>query len=137
MGRNRREMMEQRSWKLNWRYVAATDFSRGRSTIIQGYKERIWLEFDTDFVKLPKPSAYVVYDCFGRVFVSSSKYAAFCVYKQTIILLFNIFNPYNPYLLLQRPVVTKPDERTYELGLAICESISKMERRKWEETEEK
>lgn len=54
-----------------------------------------------------------------------------------VILLLNIFNPYNPYLLLQRPVVTKPDERTYELGLAICERLREMEMRKWEETEEK
>lgn len=46
-----------------------------------------------------------------------------------VILLFNVFNPYNPYLLLQRPVVTKPDERTYELGMAICERIREMERR--------
>lgn len=46
-----------------------------------------------------------------------------------VILLFNIFNPYNPYLLLQHPVVTKPDERTYELGLAICERLREMERR--------
>lgn len=46
-----------------------------------------------------------------------------------VILLFNIFNPYNPYLLLQHPVVTKPDERTYELGLAICERLREMEKR--------
>ncbi len=46
-----------------------------------------------------------------------------------VILLLNIFNPYNPYLLLQHPVVTKPDERTYELGLALCERIREMERR--------
>lgn len=46
-----------------------------------------------------------------------------------VILLFNIFNPYNPYLLLQHPVVTKPDERTYELGLAICERLRELEKR--------
>ena len=46
-----------------------------------------------------------------------------------VILLLNIFNPYNPYLLLQRPVVTKPDERTYELGLAICERLRELEKR--------
>ena len=54
-----------------------------------------------------------------------------------VVLVLNIFNPYNPYLLLQRPVVTKPDERTYALGLAVCERIREMEKRKWEETEEK
>lgn len=47
-----------------------------------------------------------------------------------VILILNIFNPYNPYLLLQRPVVTEPDERTYELGMAICERIREMEKRK-------
>ncbi|MBR3756065.1 MAG: DUF1385 domain-containing protein [Firmicutes bacterium] len=46
-----------------------------------------------------------------------------------VMLLLNVFNPYNPYLLLQRPVVTKPDERTYALGFAICERIREMERR--------
>ena len=44
-----------------------------------------------------------------------------------VLLLINIFNPYNPYLLLQKPVVSKPDERTYELGLAICERLREME----------
>lgn len=63
--------------------------------------------------------------------------AAGVLLATVVVLLLNIFNPYNPYLLLQRPVVTKPDERTYELGLAICEKIREMERRKWEETEEK
>ena len=58
--------------KIKWRHVAVGDFSRGRSTIIRGYEERGWMEFDTNFIKLPKPSEYVVYDCFGRVFVSSS-----------------------------------------------------------------
>ena len=44
-----------------------------------------------------------------------------------VLLLINIFNPYNPYLLLQKPVVSKPDERTYELGLAVCERLREME----------
>lgn len=44
-----------------------------------------------------------------------------------VVLLLNVFNPYNPFLLLQRPVVTKPDERTYALGFAICERIKGME----------
>lgn len=55
--------------------------------------------------------------------------AAGILLATVVILLLNIFNPYNPYLLLQRPVVTKPDERTYELGLAICERLREMERR--------
>ena len=30
---------------------------------MQGYEERVWMEFDTNFIKLPKPSEYVAYDC--------------------------------------------------------------------------
>ena len=56
--------------------------------------------------------------------------AAGVLLATVVVLLLNIFNPYNPYLLLQRPVVTKPDERTYELGLVICEKIREMEMRK-------
>jgi len=54
-----------------------------------------------------------------------------------VMLILNIFNPYNPYLLLQRPVVTKPDERTYALAMTVCVRMREMEKRKWEETEEK
>ena len=41
------------------------------------------MEFDTNFIKLPKPFEYVVYDCFARVFVSNSNIAAFLISKQT------------------------------------------------------
>lgn len=64
------------AFKYKKQHIAAKDFSRRFRTIIQGYEERVWMEFDTNFIKLPKPFEYVVYDCFGRVFVSSSKRAA-------------------------------------------------------------
>ena len=37
-------------------------FQRFR-TIIQGCEERVWMEFDTNFIKLPKPAEHVVYNC--------------------------------------------------------------------------
>lgn len=40
-----------------------------------------------------------------------------------VLLVVNIFNPYNPYLLLQRPVVARPGEREYVLALAIAERL--------------
>jgi len=39
------------------------------------------------------------------------------------LLVINIFNPYNPYLLLQKSVVARPEEREYVLALAIAERL--------------
>ena len=45
----------------------------------------------------------------------------------TIILLFiNIFNPYNPYKILQRNVVTRPTEREYILGLELIKKLKEI-----------
>ena len=45
----------------------------------------------------------------------------------TIILLFiNIFNPYNPYKILQRNVVTRPSEREYVLGLELIKKLKEI-----------
>lgn len=49
--------------KKQRRHVAAEDFSSRFQTIIRGCEERVWMEFDTKFIKLPKPSEHVVYDC--------------------------------------------------------------------------
>ena len=51
------------AFKYKKQHIAAKDFSRRFRTIIQGYEERVWMEFDIDFIKLPKPSEHVVYDC--------------------------------------------------------------------------
>lgn len=40
-----------------------------------------------------------------------------------VILLINIFNPYNPYKLLQRPVVDKPTDREYVLGVEMMKRL--------------
>ena len=45
----------------------------------------------------------------------------------TIIVLFiNIFNPYNPYKILQRNVVTRPTEREYILGLELIKKLKEI-----------
>ena len=45
----------------------------------------------------------------------------------TIIVLFiNIFNPYNPYKILQRNVVTRPTEREYVLGLELIKKLKEI-----------
>lgn len=49
----------------------------------------------------------------------------------TIVLLFiNIFNPLNPFLLLQRRVVAKPSEKEYLLAIAVINRLDELERGK-------
>ena len=45
----------------------------------------------------------------------------------TIVMLFiNVFNPYNPYKILQRNVVTRPTEREYVLGLELIRNLKEI-----------
>ena len=42
----------------------------------------------------------------------------------TVVLLFlNIFNPVNPFVLLQRPAIAKPTDREYALGIAVANTL--------------
>jgi hypothetical protein len=43
-----------------------------------------------------------------------------------IVLLVNVFNPYNPYKILQKNVVSKPTEREYTLGLELIKTLKEL-----------
>lgn len=39
------------------------------------------------------------------------------------LLILNLFNPLNPFVLLQKPAIAKPTEREYRLGIEIAKAI--------------
>lgn len=46
----------------------------------------------------------------------------------TVVLLFiNLFNPFNPFLLLQRRVVARPTEKEYLLGITVINRLNELE----------
>ena len=68
------------------RHVAASDFPSRFRTIIRGYEERVWMEFDTDLSNSPNPlstSFMIVKSVRSR----KKQYAAFYVYKHTNLFL--------------------------------------------------
>ncbi|MBR5329392.1 MAG: DUF1385 domain-containing protein [Firmicutes bacterium] len=51
-------------------------------------------------------------------------FKAFGIFVATVILLFlNIFNPFNPFVKLQRPAIATPTERELYLGLAVADAL--------------
>jgi uncharacterized protein YqhQ len=40
-----------------------------------------------------------------------------------VLLILNIFNPLNPFVLLQRPAIAKPTDREYALGIAVANAL--------------
>ena len=68
------------------RHVAASDFPSRFRTIIRGYEERVWMEFDTDLSNSPNPlstSFIIVKSVRSR----KKQYATFYVYKHTNLFL--------------------------------------------------
>ena len=46
-----------------------------------------------------------------------------------VLLVINVFNPKNPFFIVQRPVVNQPGDREYALGLALIERMKGIEDR--------
>lgn len=52
--------------------------------------------------------------------------SALILVATVVLLLINIFNPMNPFLLLQKPVVSRPADREYQLAIAIAEKLKEL-----------
>ena len=49
-----------------------------------------------------------------------------------VLLVINIFNPKNPFFIIQKPVVNQPGDREYALGMALIHKMNEMRKDKEE-----